>query len=108
MDRTLFYARRVTDAKATLQIDNDRARVTEWRFAPGDETGWHTHTMDYVIVPLYNGTLRIETADGTSDVDLQHGQSYARTAGAEHNVINANSFEFAFVEIELKDGASAV
>jgi beta-alanine degradation protein BauB len=92
----------VTSAKATLQIDNDRVRVTEWRFASGDETGWHTHTMDYVVVPLHDGALRIETADGTSDVVLQHGQSYARTAGVEHNVTNPNSFEFAFVEIELK------
>ena len=27
-----------------------------------------------------------------------------RSAGVEHNVINHNSFEFAFVEVELKDG----
>jgi quercetin dioxygenase-like cupin family protein len=93
----------VTVAKATLQIDNDRVRVTEWRFAPGEETGWHTHTMDYVVVPLYDGGLRIETAGGTSDVDLHCGDSYFRSAGVRHNVINANSFEFAFVEIELKD-----
>jgi beta-alanine degradation protein BauB len=93
----------VTAARATLQIDNDRVRVTEWRFAPGEETGWHTHTMDYVVVPLYDGALRIEAEGGTTDVDLHHGRSYARSAGVEHNVINPNSFEFAFVEIELKD-----
>lgn len=92
----------MTVANATLQIDNDSVRVTEWRFAPGDETGWHTHTMDYVVVPLYDGALRIEAAGGTTEVDLHHGQSYARLAGVEHNVINPNSFEFAFVEIELK------
>ena len=51
----------MTAAQPTLQIDNDRVRVTEWRFAPGTETGWHTHEMDYVVVPLYDGTLRIET-----------------------------------------------
>ena len=95
----------MTVAKATLQIDNDRVRVTEWRFAPGEETGWHTHTMDYVVVPLYDGVLRIETAGGTTDVDVHSGDSYARTAGVRHNVINANPFEFAFVEVELKDGS---
>jgi hypothetical protein len=26
---------------------------------------------------------------------------YFRRAGAEHNVVNANDFEFAFIEIEL-------
>lgn len=93
----------MTSARATVQIDNDRVRVTEWRFAPAEETGWHTHTMDYVVVPLYDGALRIETVGGTTDVDLQLGVSYSRTAGVEHNVVNPNSFEFAFVEIELKD-----
>jgi quercetin dioxygenase-like cupin family protein len=93
----------VTAARATVQVDNNRVRVTEWRFAPGEETGWHTHTMDYVVVPLYDGALRIETDGGTTDVDLRLGVSYARAAGVEHNVINANPFEYAFVEIELKD-----
>ena len=92
----------MTTAKATVQIDNDRVRVTEWRFAPGDETGWHVHEMDYIVVPLYDGSLRIESHDGTTDVELTHGRSYARLTGVEHNVINPNSTEFAFVEVELK------
>jgi quercetin dioxygenase-like cupin family protein len=95
----------VTAATPTLQIDDDRVRVTEWRFAPGAETGWHVHAMDYVIVPLYDGSLHIETRGGTSEVELRCGASYNRAAGVEHNVINCNSYEFAFVEIELKDGA---
>ena len=92
----------MTAVQPTVQIDNDRVRVTEWRFAPGTETGWHTHEMDYVVVPLYDGTLRIETVDGVTEVELRHGDSYARQAGAQHNVISANPSEFAFVEIELK------
>jgi len=35
-------------------------------------------------------------------VQLQQGVSYAREKGVAHNVINANDFEFRFVEIELK------
>ena len=93
----------MTTAKPTVQIDNEQVRVTEWRFAPGDETGWHVHAMDYVVVPLYDGSLRIETRYGITEVQLQHGQSYTRTAGVEHNVISPNSGEFAFVEVELKD-----
>ena len=30
------------------------------------------------------------------------GQSYYRPVGIEHNVINANEYEFAFIEIEFK------
>ncbi len=80
--------------------------MTEWRFAPGAETGWHVHGMDYIVVPLYDGTLRIETASGITDVELSCGVSYTRPAGVEHNVVNHNSFEFAFVEVELKDGST--
>lgn len=45
---------------------------------------------------------RAPRPDGTSHVaDLLTHQPYARRAGVEHNVINANAFEFAFLEIEL-------
>jgi len=46
-------------AVATVKIDNARLRVTEWRFAPGAATGWHRHEHDYVVVPLYDGNLKI-------------------------------------------------
>lgn len=89
--------------KATVQIDNDQVRVTEWRFAPGAETGEHVHTMDYIVVPLMDGKLRITSRDDRETIaDMRAGASYFRKAGVHHNVINANNFEFAFVEIELK------
>lgn len=89
-------------ATAHPQVENDRVIVTEWRFAPGAQTGHHVHAHDYVIVPLLTGTLRIVDAQGTHDVPLQAGVSYARPKGVAHNVINANAFEYRFVEIELK------
>ena len=90
-------------AKPTVQINNDRVRVTEWRFAPGAETGFHTHGMDYVVVPLGDGRLKLVDPQGVeSFAELKHGVSYTRKTGVAHNVINANAFEFAFVEIELK------
>jgi quercetin dioxygenase-like cupin family protein len=93
----------VTAAEPTVQIDNEHVRVTEWRFTPGAETGEHLHEMDYVVVPLVDGRLRVDAADGsTGEHQLRAGSSYNRAAGARHNVINANDFSFAFVEIELK------
>lgn len=90
-------------AAAIVQVDNDRVRVTEWRFAPGAETGEHIHQMDYVVVPLGNGRLKLVSPQGEeSFADLRHGASYFRRAGVHHNVINANDSEFAFVEIEFK------
>ncbi len=89
-------------AVATLQIDNDRVIVTEWRFAAGAETGWHRHAYDYIVIPGMDGKLLLESAEGEQLAELQAGQSYFRKAGVEHNVVNANEFEFSFVEIELR------
>lgn len=90
-------------AVPTVQVDNERVRVTEWRFAPGAETGEHVHGMDYVVVPLGDGRLQLESPSGEQTfAELKHGVSYARQAGVHHNVINPNAFEYAFVEIELK------
>ena len=89
-------------ATSQLQVETDRAIVTEWRFAPGAETGHHVHAHDYVVVPLTTGTLRLEEPEGVRDVPLQAGAAYARPKGVAHNVINANAFEFRFIEIELK------
>lgn len=89
-------------AISTLQVENERVIVTEWRFAAGAETGHHVHAHDYVVVPLTSGTLRLVDGGGVSEANLRAGLSYARPAGIAHNVINANDYEFRFVEIELK------
>lgn len=89
-------------AQSQVQIDNEQVIVTEWRFAPFAETGWHTHGMSYVVVPQTTGRLLLESKDGEQFAELTAGQSYYRPAGVEHNVVNANEYEFVFIEIELK------
>jgi len=90
-------------AQPTVQIDNERVRVTEWRFAPGAATGWHRHELDYVVVPMTTGQLRLVDGAGESHLaELTAGRSYFREAGVEHDVINANDHEFVFVEVETK------
>ncbi len=90
-------------AQATVLINNARTRVTEWRFAGrGDNTGWHQHKFDYVVVPLFDGILEIENADGERHhAEMKNGVPYFRQLGVEHDVINGNDFECAFVEIEF-------
>jgi quercetin dioxygenase-like cupin family protein len=90
-------------AQTTIQIDNARTRVAEWRFAPGAETGWHRHAYDYTVVPLSSGHLKLIGPDGSETLaELTTGVPYFLNAGVEHNVINANAYEFVFVEIEYK------
>ncbi len=89
-------------AVATVQISDERVIVTEWRFAPGAETGWHRHAHDYVVVPQIDGELLLETAEGNRTAPLVAGQSYTRRIGVEHNVINNSAHEVVFIEIEIR------
>lgn len=89
-------------AVPTQQISNERVIVTEWRFAPGAETGWHRHAHDYVVVPITDGRLLLETPQGPVSAELVLGRSYTRSIGVEHNVVNDSPHEVAFVEIELR------
>jgi quercetin dioxygenase-like cupin family protein len=92
----------MAEGKPTRLIDNDRVCVTEWRFAPGAATGWHRHQHDYVVVPLCDGKLKIVENGEEKISELKMGVPYFRPVGVEHDVINANAFEYAFIEIELK------
>ena len=84
-----------------VHVSEPHVRVTEWRFAPGAETGWRRHEADYVVVPLADGELLLEEPGGGSrKAALKLHVPYARRAGVEHNVVNANPFDFAFIEIE--------
>ena len=89
-------------AEPIRQLENEKVIITEWRFSPGAETGWHVHEHDYVVVPLTSGRLLLETLNGEVSADLVVGQSYSREVGIEHNVINDNDYNLSFVEIELK------
>jgi len=89
-------------ATPTVQIDNERVRVTEWRFAPGTATGWHRHGYDYVVVPMTTGDLTIDDGERETVAPLAAGRPYFRPVGVEHDVINANAFEFVFIEVEFK------
>jgi quercetin dioxygenase-like cupin family protein len=89
-------------ARATVQVDNERVRVTEWRFAPGEATGWHRHEYDYVVVPMTVGPLRVHTAQGEMSNNIAVGEAYFRAAGVEHDVSNPKGHEVVFVEIEVK------
>jgi quercetin dioxygenase-like cupin family protein len=94
-------------AVATVQIDNEQLRVTEWRFAPGAATGYHRHAYDYLVVPVLNGELELIGPDGAGRARLEQGKSYFRSAGVEHDVVNAGPNVMTFVEIELKGAGAA-
>ena len=91
------------DATSTIFEDNERVRVTEWRFAPGEETGWHRHELDYTVIPISTGNLTIIDRNSVETLNsISMGIPYFRYSGAEDNVVNQSSSEVAFIEIEIK------
>lgn len=88
-------------ATSTRLIENERVRVTEWRFDPGAATGFHRHEYDYVVVPITSGSLVLKDKEGERRAELVTGRPYFRPAGVEHDVVNAGTQEVVFVEVEL-------
>jgi quercetin dioxygenase-like cupin family protein len=86
----------------SVQLDNDRTIVREWRFATGSETGWHCHENEFIVVPQTEGVLLLQTKAGESKRGLEPGCSYFRKAGIEHNAVNDGEDEIVLLEIELK------
>ena len=90
-------------AKTNTQIDNERIRVTEYSFDKGDETGFHTHQWDYVVVPQTSGQLLIvDDRKVETTATLVKGEPYYRRAGVSHNVINNGREKLVFIELEIK------
>src|SRR5256885_17029616 len=91
-----------TKAVPTVLIDNERVRVTEWRFAAGAHTGHHRHEYPYVVVPMTTGALSTITATTESPAPLTLGEPYFPPAGVEHGVANPHPTQLLFTQIELK------
>ena len=90
-------------ANANIQIDNERIRVTEYSFNNNEETGFHVHRCDYIVVPQTNVQLSLIDEKGAeTTATLLKGQSYYRQAGVSHNVINNGNEKLVFIEIEIK------
>lgn len=88
---------------ATTLVDDTRVCVTRFDFAPGAETGWHRHGMDYVITAVTDCPMLLEEPGGiVRRVLVAAGTAYRRSEGVEHNVVNDGVVPMSFVEIELK------
>lgn len=90
-------------ARSERNSDDDRVRITTWTFEDSEDTGYHRHEYDYVVVPVTGGAFEVTEADGTTrEMTQQSALAYLGQAGTEHNVINRSGRTAIFVEIELK------
>lgn len=92
----------MSQARSTIQLENEFFRVTEWTIPPGAHIPMHRHDFEYVVIPMTTSSMRVVNADGSViDAQLVTGQSYTRAAGSEHRIENHHvSDVVVFVEVE--------
>ncbi len=92
-----------TCAEPILVFEDDKTRITQYILEPGQQTGWHIHEYDYVVMHQSAGELTSHFADGTSAVfTYKPGGASAYTAPVEHNAINTGDVTVSGFEIEYK------
>ncbi len=84
-----------------LLFENERIRVLEITFKPGDKIASHSHP-DHVIYVLSEGALKITRADGKiTEVNAKPGQ-VMWTAAETHSAVNPGKTELKAIIVELK------
>ena len=91
-----------------LLFENDRVRVWDLCLAPGESTGLHRHTSDYLYVVIGDGTLQAADANGNprgSASEMADGEVRFREIDGEdiHEAVNAGDTPWRNIIVELKE-----
>ena len=83
-------------------VENEHVRVWQNDLEPGESSGWHLHTTNYLFIPTEHGDLKIEFEDGTSHVtELQVGQVTIGEKDSIHQLSNVGNKRYTSVIVEL-------
>ena len=103
MEKTATEAAERDIATHKVLMEDDSMVVTHWVFKPGEQTGWHRHELDYVVIYESEGTLTSHFADGsTKEFAYAPGKSASIKAPVEHNAVNTGTTDIMGYEIEYK------
>jgi quercetin dioxygenase-like cupin family protein len=81
-------------------MENDRVRVLEATFKPGDVAKTHHHP-DHVMYVLKGGKLKMSSEGKTNEMDLTAGQAVFLKA-QDHEVENIGKTTVDIIVVELK------
>jgi hypothetical protein len=94
------------DVGTRLLFENDRVRVWDLRLAPGESTGLHRHTTDFLYVVIGDGTLQTVFPDGNREPPraMRDGDVRFRDVRDEtvHAAVNAGGSPWRNIVVELK------
>ena len=89
-----------------LLFENDRVRVWDLNLAPGESTGKHRHTNDYLYVVIGGGHLQGVDADGSKGEPREMADGEVRYRDLDgkddvHEAINAGATPWRNIIVEL-------
>jgi beta-alanine degradation protein BauB len=81
-------------------LENDRVRVLDVRFKPGDKEATHSHP-DHVICVLKGGKMKVTSSAKAQVIDFKSGQATFLKAQS-HEVENIGKTDVHLLVVELK------
>ncbi len=81
-------------------MENDRVRVLEASFKPGDKAIMHDHP-DHVVYVLNDGKINMKSSGKTDVLDLKRGQAMFLKAQS-HEAENTGKTDLHLLVVELK------
>ena len=92
-----------TRNSSKIVLENDKVRVKEAIFMPGEKPGMHTHQFAHVGVVIDGGTLKFNYPDGkTETLELKRGGAGYREANVIHEAVNMGKTPVRVIEVEVK------
>ena len=84
-------------------LENEKVRVKEAIFMPGEKPGMHTHEFAHVGVVIDGGTLKFNYPDGkTETLELKRGGAGFRPPNVTHEAVNMGKTPVRVIEVEVK------
>jgi quercetin dioxygenase-like cupin family protein len=87
-----------------VMYENELVRVWDFVVEPGKSKGWHRHDLPYVIIPMTDGDIELESAI-TGQIDRPKGkigEPIWREAGEIHDLRNVGKASYRNILIEIK------
>ena len=88
-----------------VMFENGLVRVWDFVVEPGKNKGWHRHDLPYVIIPMTDGDIELESAI-TGQIERPKGVTIGspiwKDAGEIHDLRNVGNASYRNILIEIK------
>ncbi len=83
-------------------FDNDRVRVSEIKFNPGEKAAMHTHSYPHLVYIIEGGELTLTRPDGTSSVVKANSGDALWMETETHEAVNTGTTTVRGTVTEIK------